>query len=66
MDVMELTETINTMSLDSQEQSIYYSHSGYIQPNIIYDDIKSDMQADMQYDIGKTIDSMDALSIKDL
>ena len=59
MDVMELTETINTMSLDSQEQSIYYSHSGYIQPNIMYDE----MQSDIQYDLVK---EMDGLSIANL
>jgi len=74
MDVMELTETIHTMSLESQQHSHLYSHlnsqsnsythvhSGYIQPNIIYDD----MQTNIQDDIVETIDSMDALSIKDL
>ena len=57
MDVMELTETINTMSLDSQEQSRYYSHSGYIQNE------KSNIQSNIHDDI---VEEMDGLSIANL
>ena len=59
MDVMDLSETLNTMSLESQEQSRYYLHSGYIQPNNTY----SDMQSDIHYNL---VEEMDALSVKDL
>ena len=55
--MMELTETINTMSLDSQEQSRYYSQSGYIQNE------KSNIQSNIHDDI---VEEMNALSIANL
>ena len=53
MDVMELTETLNTMSLDTQTH--LYSQSGYIYPNEIQSNIHDNI-----------VKEMDGMSIKDL
>ena len=57
---MELSKTLNTMSLDTQTHLHLYLQSGYIQPN---NTLQNDTQTNIEYNM---IKDMDALSIKDL